>query len=424
MKRNVTTISRGSGVLAATRMEANMRVEKNLRVIRTIRGAILLIAAGTPLLQPTALAQCTFSSGSTGADGAFTPTNSMPATGWSISNNVVTVTNKPDGIFHFTSIYIETNWIVKFTKNALNTPVFLLAQSNVTIRGTIAFQGADGTSTSGGEGAPGGFDAGTAEATIGTHGFGPGGGGYGVGGNAGHLNAALCCWGSGYRAGAAYGVIDALPMIGGSGGGGKGGAGGGGGGGAILIASSGTITCQGTITASGGSAGAGKGSGGSIRLVANTIEGEGLISAVGGDGNTGLGIIRLEACINRRLSLSSPPGTFGPPGVAFLNPSPTIRVTSIAAQNPPWPPAGSLTVPDVYLPSNFTNPATISVAASNINLGTAFQVIVTPAYGTNIVATGTLSSGNYAFSTGSVSMNVYTDRVFRVNALIDYIPRP
>lgn len=108
----------------------------------------------------------------------------------------------------------------------------------------------------------------------------------------------------------------------------------------------------------------------------------------------------------------------------FLNPNPTIRVTSIAGQNSPWPPAGSLTVPDVYLPTNFVNPATISVSASNINFGTAFRVIVTPAYGTNLVGTGTLSSGNYTFSTGSVSMNVYTDRVWRVNALIDYIPRP
>lgn len=51
----------------------------------------------------SALAQCTFSSGSTGADGAFTPTNSMPSTGWSVSNNVVTVTNSASGIFNFTS---------------------------------------------------------------------------------------------------------------------------------------------------------------------------------------------------------------------------------------------------------------------------------------------------------------------------------
>jgi hypothetical protein len=115
--------------------------------------------------------------------------------------------------------------------------------------------------------------------------------------------------------------------------------------------------------------------------------------------------------------------TYGPPGVVFLNPNPTIQVSSIAGTSTPWPPAGSLTVPDVYLPTNFVNPATISVAASNVPLGGTFKVIITPAYGTNIVATNSLV-GTYAFSTGVVSIAVYTDRVWRVNALIDYIPRP
>ena len=101
----------------------------------------------------------------------------------------------------------------------------------------------------------------------------------------------------------------------------------------------------------------------------------------------------------------------------------TIKVTAVAGESVAWPPAGSLTVPDVYLPGGFTNPATVSVVASNITPGTTFQVVVVPAYGTNIVATNTLS-GTYAASTGSVSVGVYTDRVWRVNALIDYIPRP
>ena len=377
-------------------------------------------------------AQCTFSSGSTGADGAFTPTNSMPGTGWSVSNNVVTVTNSANGVFNFTSVYIETNWTVKFTKNTVNTPVFILATTNVTIKGTIDVAGAGGAGSpllDGGLGGPGGFGGGTRGAVTG-NGLGPGAGlrHSDYGGNAGFAVPA-----TGFGAGGAYGTLDVVPFIGGSGGGAKSDRSGAGGGGALLIASSTTIDVQGTIDASGGSnsnplCGGGAGSGGAIRLIANTLQGEGAIKAPGGGGPCGsasvsYGRIRLEACSNHRVSVSDPPFTFGPPGVVFLSTNPTINVTAIAGESVTWPPAGSLTDPDVYLPTTFTNPATISVTASNVPVDTVFKVIVTPAYGTNIVATNSLS-GAYAASTGSVSMNVYTDRVWRVNALIDYIERP
>jgi hypothetical protein len=401
-----------------------MKPLKSIRETRVIRGLLFLVAAGMPLLRTAAFAQCTFSSGSTGADGAFTPTNSMPGTGWGVSNNVVTVTNKSNGIFNFTSVYIETNWTVTFTKNTLNTPVYILASSNVTINGAIDVSGARPIypSSSGGIGGPGGFDGGSSGSLNGSPGYGPGGG-VNNGGQAGYARAGSSSDGTN---GIAYGVLDILPMIGGSGGGGTQSPGwdfaAGGGGGAILIASSGTLSCPGTINVDGalGGNGGASGSGGSIRLIANTIQGEGLIHA---SGPTVAGRIRLEACNNLRSSLTYPVATYGLPGVASLSTNPVIFVTSIAGTNTPAVPTGLLTVPDVYLATNFVNPAAISVSASNITPGTSFRVVLRPSYGTNSIATNALA-GTYAYSTGTVSMVVYTDRVWRVNAMIDYIPRP
>jgi len=391
--------------------------------INKIRFLVLAIISNFAIFSTQcAFAQCSFSSGSTGADGAFNPTNSMPSTGWSRTNNIVTVTNSASGIFNFTTITIATNWIVKFTKNTLNTPVYLLATSNVTINGEISVDGSpqSQTSTAGGAGGPGGFDGGQSVYPDGSMGFGPGVGGPGE-------DAAYALQSGGYTPpyGQTYGVIDILPMIGGSGGGGQGnsqdGRGGSGGGGAILIASSGTLTCPGTISANSGLSGP-SGSGGSIRLIANTITGEGVIQAYDNQGAS-IGRIRLEDCNNLRMSLTDPAATYGLPGVVFLPTNPVIFVASIAGTNTPAIPTASLTVPDINLPSNFTNPATILVTASNIPPNTLFQVIVDPVHGTNLFGSNTLV-GTYAFSSNTVSMTVYTDRVWRVNAMIPYIPRP
>jgi hypothetical protein len=230
-----------------------------------------------------------------------------------------------------------------------------------------------------------------------------------------------------------YGVVDILPMIGGSGGGGFGTAdnvisAGSGGGGAILIASSMTQSITGAIYANAGySSGGGQGSGGSIRLIANTITGDGTIQAIGLPshiGNLGsVGRIRLEACTILRKNVTSPLSTEASPGVVFLTTNPTIRITSIGSQSASWPPGGSLTSADIVIGADFTSPVTVSVLASNVTPQTSFRVVLTPAYGTNIAASGTLS-GNYAASTGSVSIVCYTNRAWRVHALIDSIPRP
>src|SRR5205814_7558464 len=81
---------------------------------------------------PLGNAQAAFSSGSTGADGAFNPTTS------------VALQVPPDGKFNYTTINIPFGVTVTFTRNARNTPVYILATGNVTINGNIDVGGQDG----------------------------------------------------------------------------------------------------------------------------------------------------------------------------------------------------------------------------------------------------------------------------------------
>src|SRR2546422_11215635 len=58
----------------------------------------------------------TFSSGSTGADGAFAPTANT------------TVTLPPSGVFNYTTVTIPAGVIVTLARNAANTPATILAK--------------------------------------------------------------------------------------------------------------------------------------------------------------------------------------------------------------------------------------------------------------------------------------------------------
>lgn len=272
-----------------------------------------------------------FESGSTGADGAFAPT---------VNTQIIL---PPSGVLNYTSVNIPAGVTVTFRRNALNTPVYLLASGDVTVAGTINLDGTAaapvGTAGNGlladdgnpGTGGPGGFDGGrggarsealTPAVIRGGAGLGPGNGGGGtegavscvpnalyykyVGAPAGHAERGVrsgpFCGTSGeFEAGGqSYGSAILQPLIGGSGGGGGAGSinfngsGGGGGGGALLIASSGTVSlaATGVINASGSDGGVssgaspggvgGGGSGGAVRIVATTISGSGNILVRGG----------------------------------------------------------------------------------------------------------------------------------------------
>lgn len=382
-----------------------------------------------------------FNSGSTGADGALNPTTNTE------------IQLPENGILNYTTVNIPTGVTVTFKKNAANTPAYVLATGDVTIVGTISVNGKDGSGIFPGDGGPGAFAGGFGgpSAVPGGKGLGPGsgnpgsvttsqsyyssgggGGGYGSNGANGTGNATYAPAGAG---GGTYGNIRILPMIGGSGaGGGAGsghpaalisGSGGGGGSGAILIASSGTITVTGSITANGGKGGncssthsgaGGGGSGGAIKLIAETISGNGTISATGGASGTsctnsggagGNGLIRLEASAVTRTTATTPVHTYSNPGTVFVTNIPTLRITSIGGLNVPANPSGKYGSPDVTLPSTTTNPVTVNISATNIPVGTTVTVTSAPEFGPSTSANAALT-GTAASSTASVSITLST----------------
>jgi len=299
----------------------------------------------------------------------------------------------------------------------------------------------------------------TASNTCGSYYTSGGGGGFGSAGSAGYSY----CTGWNISGGATYGQAGLLPLIGGSGGGGGAagavysGAGGGGGGGAIMIASSGTIfigvnnwqpasscyvsngTCNGIfggswgsfgrIYADGGSGGSdygdgaggggGGGSGGAIRLVANTITrgDEGYLETVGGGaggagygnaGSGGNGLIRLEANTVNWSGNTNPGYSFGLPGHVFVPNGPTLIITSVTpttgtAVPVPANPTGNA---DITFPAGTTS-ATVSLAATNIPVGTTVTVYAVPASGaTRSSALSGALAGTDASSTASATVTL------------------
>src|SRR2546425_240307 len=101
----------------------------------------------------------TYTSGSTGANDPFPTCTPTPCT--------VIIPLPASGVLNYTTVTIPLNVTVKFTPNAANTPVTLLATSDVTIAGTLSVNGNDGAlngsgnpPSPGGAGGPGGFAGG------------------------------------------------------------------------------------------------------------------------------------------------------------------------------------------------------------------------------------------------------------------------
>lgn len=395
-----------------------------------------------------------FDSGSTGADGAFSPT-------------VDTELPLPDdGVFNFTEVTIPAGVTVTFRPNALNTPVVLLVSGDATINGAIDVGGFSGAPSVGagdgnvgddglpGQGGPGGFAGGRGGAAdpstadggprMAQSGLGPGGGiatttdldrsnCYGSGGTfatQGQISGS--CAPNAFAD--PYGNPDLLPMVGGSGGsGGHGsisgvGSGGGGGGGALLLAVSGTLTINGEVLADGGLGGelgynlglanfgtvGGGGSGGGIRLMATILSGNGTISAQGARGGRydngfsnaargGSGRIRLEADSLLYNEATSPPFTSSAPGDLFIVGVPEIRIASVAGIAAPSSPTGNA---DIILPSDTPNPVEVVLASTNVPLGNTLTLIVTPPSGEPVNTISTALQGTEADATATASVNL------------------
>lgn len=367
-------------------------------------------------------ADAQFSSGSTGADGALDYSNLPANTTVVFDPAKVNPTLHPTGlyVYNFTTINIPTGITVVLSGQLMKSPVFWLAQGDVTINGTVLLSGQAGApstidtslripATPG----PGGFLGGIGgdQTFPAQPGDGP------LGGAAGTANA------SGGNGGVSVNSLLA-PPVGGSGGGGafcnspnQFGGGGGAGGGALVIASSTTISVGGMISGAGGSAAgscgnppAGEGAGGAIKLAANTITGNGTIIAFGGD-NTGAnnGAIRLEAFQILAHNLSISPGpTLADPGALFTpTQAVSIQVVSVAGIALPSEPSGSFASPDVTI--NTGSPVMIAIQTTGIPPGTVLTLSIYSEDGTSQTVQTTALQGTLQSATATASVTFPPD---------------
>src|SRR6266550_9154022 len=106
----------------------------------TIKRWAALVALLLPLFSVavTVQAQNTFSSGSTGSDGPFSPATSQ------------SIVVPDSGVFNFTTVNIPTGVTITFTRNLTNKPMTILASGDVVIAGTINLDGKLGNANGGG----------------------------------------------------------------------------------------------------------------------------------------------------------------------------------------------------------------------------------------------------------------------------------
>jgi hypothetical protein len=306
----------------------------------------------------------------------------------------------------------------------------MLATEDVVIAGIINLNGevTGGTAGVRSRPGPGGYAGGllAAAGQAGGHGLGPGGGAAdtstpfdgtrGDQGNSGsHATAGSVGTDNEFPAAPTYGDHRLLLLTGGSGGGGGGtifggtSRSGGAGGGAILIASSGSITVTGTVTANGGagsgpldgSDGSGGGAGGAVRLIANAITGTGSLRAQGEGGVGGVGYIRLDATSITGTINSIPSATAGSNTILELDAMirPVITITSIGGQAVPPDPSGNIGSADVVIPNTVSNPVTIAIDTERVPQNSIIHVRIPTEDGdlvtvdsTPVAANGTASA--------------------------------
>jgi hypothetical protein len=390
----------------------------------------------------------TFTSGSTGADGALDYSILLPNGGTAVFDPAKF--NPPlnpagDNIFNFTHINIPANVTVRLSGRVLKGPVYWLASGDVIINGTINLNGEDGAPASAildgrtrAMPGAGGFSGGVggkvdrsspssiAASPVGQAGDGPGGG-FGP-------PIANCNDENGGAGGSFTGNPFLVPLVGGSGAGGGNinaspgsllqtayAGGGGAGGGAILIASSSSINVNGTITANGGTgaslsgcfnASGGGGAGGGIRLLAPTLNGSGTLSALAGLGggfnsnNRGAnGAIRLEAFTDNFVgSLSGTAFTLGSPFSTFVPATgpPSIAIATINGVNVSQTPTGNLATPDASIDT--TSPVQMTVQAKFIPPGTVVTLHVFSDNGTDQTVQTTPLQGTLQSSTATATV--------------------
>jgi hypothetical protein len=366
----------------------------------------------------------TFSSGSTGAEGAL----NITAPGVTYFNPTALNLHPANAnVFNFTTITIAQGATLKLTEEVFHGPANFLASGAVVISGTLDLSGDSGVAPA------------NQSARVPTY---AGSGGYGGGLSGGPNGLPAPGAGSGPEGGAAStpstnagggqftGNYYLIPLIGGSGGGGitcgNGGFGasGGAGGGAILIASSSSITVNGVITAQGGIGPtpceaqcvggfcvvppyAGGGGGGAIRLMAPVVAGTGNINAGGGGGNSSggspgsAGRIRVEAFQqNFNGGISGPLAQSIPYAVALpATPAGSLTVTSV---NGMMINANPFNFPDAII--NASGPVSVSIQGQYIPPGTVPKLTVFSDSGLDQVITCSPLQGTLQLSTSTATV--------------------
>lgn len=338
-----------------------------------------------------------------GSDGTFGPID--------VTIGAPPLDMPPDGIFHATTINVASGATLKFKRNPLNTPVYLLATGDILIEGTIDVSGEPGTTDPpvGGLGGPGGFAGGH----PGTDPSPPGAGhgpGAGLGGDtsAGDTGAGGGAYGTAPLSscltlldGSTYGSGLLVPLVGGSGGGGTTGMpgrGGGGGGGAILLASNTRIdiNSSGRVDAQGGDVNTGhrnNGSGGAIRIVAPVVAGNGSLRVNAGICGGSAGRLRVDTIDRTALQFSfQPTSTTQIGSLMFVFPSVVPRLDVIEAAGQIIP----VDQPDpvlVVLPFGSTTMRTVTVQAHDFTGIVPISVVLTPDSGDRIVVDASIDMG-------------------------------
>lgn len=301
-----------------------------------------------------------------------------------------------DGKLHYRSLTVNAGVRLNFRRNVRNTPVFILAQNEIVVNGTIDVNGSAGTANDGGAPGPGGFGGGKPgfSTTAAGDGYGPGGGRAGED----QCNGFTFPGGGAYgtrpsshtRAGSIHGNSVLLPLMGGSGGGGMNGSpglGGGGGGGAILLAANSRVRVAGTVESRGGGrnhgCNGGGGSGGAIRLVALRVEGNGLLDVrcinpdAGGQGRIRVDTLERDGVSFNFQGVSSVGGNLLalPPTIPRLD---TVEVAGTAF------PEGS--APGIILlPFGSTANRTVKIQARDFGKVVPLRVTLTPDAGSRVV---------------------------------------
>lgn len=352
---------------------------KNAKLSYFILGAVLIAARNYA---------ADFSSGSTGEYGEM-----------HIAQDTV-LDLPPDGVFNCTTITVDAGTSLTFRKNALNTPVYLLATGDVSILGTIQVNGQAAILGIPGVGGPGGFDGGFGSYGTGDHSTGGDGKGPGRGLNIGRQHSAVygnALWDNNRS----YGNSLLSPLIGGSGGSGfngNPGNAGGGGGGAILIASPTKIQIVGQVWAIGGNGapptnrgyGGGAGSGGAVRLISPIVSGEGTVDASGGNGFddnvgslvAGQGRIRID-CLDRysfRTLRMYGRATQGSQMFVFPPITRRLDIIEAAGQSIPTP---ASTAASITLAAGSDPNQKVKVAADGFVSNVPITVVVTPETGSS-----------------------------------------